>query len=545
MLKYLGGLLLIFASAAVSAATPGDQWLEVHSAHFVVLTNSNEKQARHVAGQFERMRAVFHTLFPAAADDPGSPVVVVALKDKKSFQALEPADYLSKGQLDLAGLFLRTPDKNYVLLRLDATGEHPYAIVYHEYTHYMLRSADAWMPLWLNEGLAEFYQNTDIDSHEVRLGQPSADDIYYLRQNALLPLTTLLRVDYSSPYYHEEEKGSMFYSESWALTHYLLQNDNQRKTHRIQDYTQLMMQHEDPVAAAQQAFGDLKKLELALTSYVRQDSFVMFMLNTPATVNEASFQVQPIPTPQADAIRADVLVSDERTKDAQALLDEVLREDPKNAQANETMGLLKFREGDISGAKQWFGHAVALDSNSYLAHYYYAVMSLQADNGHQDDAIESSLRAAIKLNPNFAPSYDALAMFYASRHQKLEEAHLLNVQAVSLEPDNLNYRLNAAEVFAENQEFANALRILKAAAPVAKTPAETALVETRIKEIEQYQASLDRAQKESSAAARTTVTTFANGGTVTVAVPAAVAGLSIQPNRLPDRATRPAASSVT
>ena len=120
---------------------------------------------------------------------------MLALKDRKAFQALEPEVYLAKGQIDLAGLFMRAPDKNYILLRLDAQGEHPFATVYHEYTHFMMRNASEWMPLWLNEGLAEFYQNTDIQDKEVLLGQASPDDILYLRQNRLLPLTTLLKVD--------------------------------------------------------------------------------------------------------------------------------------------------------------------------------------------------------------------------------------------------------------------------------------------------------------------------------------------------------------
>ena len=126
--------------------------------HFTVLTNSSEKDARHVASQFERMRAVFHVLMPAASDDPAAPIVVLALKDKKSFRTLEPAAYLAKDQLDLAGLFVRAQDRNYVLVRLDAEGEHPFSTVYHEYTHYMFRKYEELMPLWLNEGLAEFYR---------------------------------------------------------------------------------------------------------------------------------------------------------------------------------------------------------------------------------------------------------------------------------------------------------------------------------------------------------------------------------------------------
>jgi len=319
---------------------------------------------------------------------------VLALKDKKSFQSLEPEAYLAKGQLDLAGYFMRAPDKNYILLRLDAQGEHPYATVYHEYTHYMLRDASEWIPLWLNEGLAEFYQNTDIEEKDVRLGQPSPDDILYLRQNRLLPLTTLLKVDQTSPYYHEEQKGSVFYAESWALTHYIEVTDRQKGTNRIYDYAKLLIKKEDPVVAAQQAFGDLNQLQKSLNSYISQGQFMMFKINTVVTADESTFQVREIPTPDADAIRADVLVYNRRTKDAQALLDSTLRDDPKNALAHETMGYLKFREGDIQSARKWYGEAVQLDSQSYLAHYYYATMSMNA---------QATTRNR-KLNPAFAPA---------------------------------------------------------------------------------------------------------------------------------------------
>ena len=104
---------------------------------------------------------------------------------------------------------MRAPDKNYILLRLDAQGD---LSIRHrlpcEYTHFMMRNASEWMPLWLNEGLAEFYQNSDIQDKEVLLGQASPEDILYLRQNRLLPLATLFKVDYSSPYYHQEQKAS-------------------------------------------------------------------------------------------------------------------------------------------------------------------------------------------------------------------------------------------------------------------------------------------------------------------------------------------------
>ncbi len=493
--------LVLISSSIPATARPAAEWVKVRSPHFVVLTNSNPTQARRIAIQFERMRSIFHALFPTATDDTDMPITVLAVKDKKSFQALEPEAYLSKGQLDLAGFFLQSPDRSYILLRLDAAGEHPYAIIYHEYTHYLLRH-DGWMPLWLNEGSAEFYQNTDIYAKEVRLGQPSEDNLAFLSQHRLLPLPVLFKVVRTSPYYHEEQKGSVFYAESWALTHYLVLNDGIHKTRHVQEYAQLLIQHQEPVTAAQQAFGDLNQLQRALNEYVQRSAFQLFKMKTPAIGEETSLQVSPIATADVDAIRADVLVNTGRTKEAEALLDTVLRKDPKNALAHETMGTIKFREGDIAGARKWYADAVRLDSDSYLAQYYFAALSIRSGEKDQDAEIESSLRTAIKLNPNFAPPYDALASFYASRKEKLDEAHMLNLQAVVLDPDNLSYRLDAASVLEQNQQFTSAIGVLKTAIKFARTQSKVELVNVRIDQIEQYQASVERYRKESVEAAR-------------------------------------------
>src|SRR5690242_20186379 len=116
---------LVVAAPLAAARDKVENWIEVRSPHFDVVTNSNEKQGRRIADQFERMRSVFHAAFPKLQIDPASPIIVLAIRDEKDFRALEPTAYLTKGSLKLGGLFLRAPDKNYVLMRMDAEGEHP------------------------------------------------------------------------------------------------------------------------------------------------------------------------------------------------------------------------------------------------------------------------------------------------------------------------------------------------------------------------------------------------------------------------------------
>lgn len=479
-------LTLCFAAPLAAARDKSESWIQVSSPHFVVVTNANEKQGRRVADQFERMRSVFHAAFPKAQVDPGMPIIVLAIRDEKDFNALEPQEYLAKGSLKLGGLFLRTADKNYVLMRLDAQGDHPYAIVYHEYTH-LLMSKVEFMPLWMNEGLAEFYQNTDIQQKDALLGEPSAEDILWLRQNRLLPLATLFTVDHSSPYYHEENKGSIFYAESWALTHYLEMDDFAHKTHRMSNYLALVSQQVDPVTAATKAFGDLKHLQDELDKYIHQTyGFHYLKMATTTEVDDSAFKVEPLSGAQSDVVRADFLAYNGRTADAEALLNHVLQEDPNNLSAHETKGFLEFRQGHLEEAKKWYAQAVQLDSKSYLAHYYFAAIAMNSGDAADQEKVESSLRAAIHLNPQFGPAFDRLAISLAMGRKSLDEARMMELNAVSLEPDNMEYRINMANIYLAMEQGKNAVNVLLYAAKLAKTPRDVQMVNNALNRAQDY-----------------------------------------------------------
>ena len=484
--------LLLFLFPALFSLTPpafardaAPGWVEVRSPHFTVMTDSNAKQALHLADQFERMRAVLRTLFPSAKVDASAPIFVIAAKDKKSFRTLEPPEYLAKGQLDLGGYFQQGPEKNYILLRLDAEQEHPFATVYHEYTHFAFSGAAEWMPLWLNEGMAEFFQNTDIHDKDVALGQPSSDDVLYLRQNRLIPLPVLFAVDSKSPYYHDENKGSVFYAESWALVHYLEITDHQTHQDRITAYAKLLAQNQDPVSAATATFGDLNKLQRELEMYIRESSFHYFRISSPPAPDVASFETGAVSATDADARRAEFLAYNGRTAEAHALLDAVLKQDPNNALACETLGYMALQQHDMEGARKWLTQAVKLDSRSYLANFYYASMAMNEDGLKDAPAIEASLKTAIRLNPAFAPAYDRLASLYHLEQDRLSEAHMLELTADSLDPSNLFYRLNTAQLLIALQRDDDALRVLALARPLAKNPSQTAMIDETVREVQE------------------------------------------------------------
>lgn len=477
--------IFLFTTSLGFGAAPNG-WIQVSAPHFTVLTNSSEEQGRRIAGQFEQMRAVFQVRYATLAADPSRPIVVLAIKDDKEFRSLEPLAFLAKDHARVAGFFLRVPDKNYILVSLDANFAHPYSTVYHEYTHLLFSKMAEWMPLWLNEGWAQFYQNTDIHEKYVDMGDLTPDDIPVLRKKRwLIPLNELFKVDHSSPYYQKENQTTIFYEESLALTHYLEQRDFRNKTHVLLDYATLLSHGVDPVSAGTQAFGDLKKLQDALSGYIGQQSFSHFQMPVSSGIDIAAIQETMLTRAQTDLRRADFLAYVGRVADAQTMVEQLLKDDPNNVSALETMGFLELRQTHVDSAKDCYVKAAELDPGSFLAQYYAAALSM-GTAGSTDPQIESRLRAAIRLNPSFAPAYDRLAMYLTQQRRGLDEARRFALTAVSLDPGKVNYRLDVAQVLLAMAQGESAVAVLQFAATLAQSSEEAEQVNVALKRAREF-----------------------------------------------------------
>jgi hypothetical protein len=143
---------------AFSAHAEQKPWTEVKSPHFRVITDGGERDARNVAAEFEQMRYVFQTRFPGFRLDSAAPLTIVAARDLETARDLEPQVW--KHNDNLAGEFHHGWEKQFAVVRMDTWGAGAHQVVYHEYTHSILHLNTHWLPLWLDEGLAEFYAYT-------------------------------------------------------------------------------------------------------------------------------------------------------------------------------------------------------------------------------------------------------------------------------------------------------------------------------------------------------------------------------------------------
>lgn len=496
--------VLLGATAATAAEKP-QVWIEVRSPHFIVVSNAGEKQARRAADQFEQIRAVFKKALPRARVDPGQDVIILAVKDEKSLKALLPAYWETKGRMHPAGVFQRGPEKHYVALRLDTYGDNSYHVVYHEYVHLLTSLNFQWLPVWLNEGFADFYANSQLGGKEVGLGRPSEGHLRLLQTNRLLPLAALFAADHTSPYYNEENKASIFYAQSWALTHYFLLREGKKRTTELDTYLAMVQSGMDAAEATTRAFGDLKQLEKKLEAYVGQAQFYYMTMKPPADADEKTYAARQLPPAESAAVRGDFHMHTNRPKEARALLDEALRLDRKLALAHEAMGFLHFREGKTDEALRWFEQATELDSRSYLAHYYHAMLLAQRIREEETrERMEKDLRRTIELKPDFAPAYATLAGISASRGGDATEALALARKATELEPGNHSFQIALAHVLLQLDQTEEALKVAGRAMAAAKSNQERTAVSSLfelVRQQRQFAAQRRQAQEEMAAAA--------------------------------------------
>lgn len=195
--------------------------MEVRSPHFVAYSDAGISEAQRILSEFEEIRSVFRGVFPSIRVDASKPMILLVLRDEESMKRFAPREFEGKNPKRPSGLYLSSSDRDYAMVRLDAShqAEQPYFVVFHEYTHGILHQNFASFPAWLDEGIADFYGATEIQSDRVLVGKVPRGRLETMRNHVFLPLETLLSVNHESPYYREGDKSGVFYSQSWALVH--------------------------------------------------------------------------------------------------------------------------------------------------------------------------------------------------------------------------------------------------------------------------------------------------------------------------------------
>ncbi|PYT72540.1 MAG: hypothetical protein DMG39_09580 [Acidobacteria bacterium] len=469
---------VLFFSPSLWAAHE-DTWLEVRSPNFTVISNAGEKEARKIADQFEEIREVFHSTFVKMRVDLGKPVIVFAVKNEDSMKLLLPAFWEVKGHMHPAGAYQPAEEKHFVVVRTNIEGPNPYEIVYHEYTHALMNINFRDLPVWLNEGIAEYFGNSMIHDNYVEIGKIAPYHLQILQQNKLIPVPALLQADHSSPYYNENNRASVFYAESWAIVHYLLMDPEARKRNLFHDFLIAYEASGNCVDAAQKTFGDLHKFAQRMEAYSRQTSFFVGNVKTSIHGGAKSYSSRVLPPAEVNSQKGELYVYTQRFEEAKSSLDAAVQADPNLPLAHEGLGMLAYYERDLGNAEKEFARAVQLNSASFLAYFFSARAKVREGgiNSENGPAVVADLEKAISLNPQFAPAYATLATFYSMSPDTREKALAAGRKAIELEPGNLNHAVSYGFVLLSMGKTADAKTLASRIQSAARTPVERALAQ--------------------------------------------------------------------
>ena len=315
--------LVLGGSPLAAQQVEAESWWTATAPGVVVHTDAPLERGLDVALALSRFRAVFARLSPAIELRSPAPTTVLAFRDAESYAPFHHAS----GGATILGQFLGHADGN--LLTLDAGTRlvGSYAVVFHETVHYFLRHNMPWVPLWFNEGLAEYYSTLESEGDRVVLGRPVEHHLAALRRGGGLSLDELLTAGAVRSWRgHPSAEVGGFYATSWLLVHYLMSGDGARLD-RTADLLTRLAAGDDPLDALESALDrSLGQLEDDLAGHLAE-------LPTPRPVRVEGL-------PSAEAVAAGPV-------------------DP--AALHTHLGELLLRLGDRIRAEASFDHALRLD----------------------------------------------------------------------------------------------------------------------------------------------------------------------------------------
>ncbi|HVS14894.1 MAG TPA: tetratricopeptide repeat protein [Thermoanaerobaculia bacterium] len=404
-------LLLVLAPAAAPA-----EWVSTSGPGFELVTDLPAARASWLADQLHRLRALLDELGPEGAER-GERTRVFVLGDRDLYLQLAPRP---DGQPDekVSGFFQTSIFGDRLVV--DASRESDtLETLFHEALHAWMRRHLPWAPLWLNEGLAEYYSTARIEGERAVLGTVKTRHLEWLDREPWMPLGDVVAVPSTSELYHEGDRRGAFYAESWALVHYLLAEPRRRAG--LRGYLDDLESGADLAEAFEGAFE---------TTYLGLEGELVRYL-APRTVPTVAVAVPGRAAPVAPPRRLSRLELALRLGElsarlghlgeARARFEEALALDPRSGLARAGLGEVHDLAGDHGTAEIWYQEAAALAPDHPLPLYLLGEAMLRRLLRQQRDAgswteldqrdlelARDSLRRSLRLDADRGATHAAL-----------------------------------------------------------------------------------------------------------------------------------------
>jgi tetratricopeptide (TPR) repeat protein len=195
-------------------------WVRVRSAHFDILSSLPEARTRDIARELEVLTAAL------TQDNPRFRRSAVPTRIFVFAQRRESQPYfdllLQRERSNATGLFVRHSGGGAMIVD-GARAWRSNRTAMHELVHDLLAQNDTHAPLWVEEGLAEYFSAAKIWRNSVTVGQPIREAAAYVRKRGTMPSGKLLAMKSSD----SESTSTQFYAQSWAAVAWLMRTDRE------------------------------------------------------------------------------------------------------------------------------------------------------------------------------------------------------------------------------------------------------------------------------------------------------------------------------
>jgi tetratricopeptide (TPR) repeat protein len=485
-------LVSVSAFAALPFPSEKDRWMTVAAGEFRIYSNASERQTKDIATNLLRMREAIGKITRLNVHAP-LPTYVFVFKNERSFAPYRDALFQRKNA-SISGAFLSGRNANFIVMDGGAGvgSEH---VIYHELTHYFVRNTTPGLPLWLSEGLAEYYSSFSVNGDKINIGKPLVEHVQWLRVHSLLPLAQHFAVNQHSPEYSEGTRQGSFYAQSWALAHYFLTDDVRRK--QLAQFLAKIGAGKSNDEAFRSAFGvDYAAVEQELRSYLRKPS-MMFI-----TYKLDELAVPELPG-MRDATRDELLYAlglmyawNRGTQsDAEALLNEATRINARNAEAYAVLGYLREMQKDAAGATALYEKAVAMGSQDATVYVMYGRSIVDRSRAVADvQRARQLFERATQLDANSASAWGGVCMTYVGEPGNPATGIAACETTLGLAASDEETALNLMHLYANNGRREDAKRVfdrllVKSSNPEYVSDARETLLVADLREAERLYAS--------------------------------------------------------
>ena len=451
---------LLFTLLPAAAAA---DWVRVETPNFIVYGETGEKRLREVAGEFERFREALPRVIPGTNVPAAVPTVVVVFDSQKAFAPYRPR--FNGKPVELGGYFYASEDMNIVAFA-DVDRDQSLRTIFHEYLHLAAANVSQGMPLWLSEGLAEYYSTFQVldGGRRAIVGRLIPSHLRLLNQRRLMKIEDLLTVDTRSSEYNERTRQSLFYAQSWALVHMLVSDADGRTA--LSAYAKLMAAGRSSREAWTQAIGD-SDMDRRLGRYVAQETMTGLSFQFDREIPKVRSDARAVSAGDAEATLADLLRRVAPAAETSARFEAAIALQPPSARARALYGLHALQQGEKKRARALLTEA-ARDRSDWLVQYHVAtgLTRLAVESSDAEPSVFDLAREVLQQVLSARPELPhALAM--SARLDALAEgdfgAALATLRrARALAPGREDYILVEAYILARQGEFSQSRQLLTA-----------------------------------------------------------------------------------